>query len=240
MDHFKRGNLIIKLAGANMDIDLTSGEDQISWVQAGCPWNQAEGVIDHHCAIKNIKICPYFCGVEYLDTVLCSYPNDNPLRQEYKILKSVTIQGSEYGWSRFCEPIIRALPQWFGIETANRRYLEDIDKMPTFLALADNGVIGFLTLHEHNAYAAEIHVMGVLPERHRQGVGTQLVTAAQDYLRQRRVEYLQVKTLSDAHPDENYARTRAFYIGLGFRPLEQFDTLWDAGNPCLQLIKSLY
>jgi hypothetical protein len=33
----------------------------------------------HKCALKNVSICPYFCGVEYLDTLLCCYPNENPL-----------------------------------------------------------------------------------------------------------------------------------------------------------------
>ena len=28
-------------------------------------------------AVKNISICKYFCGVKYLDSVLCSYPHGN-------------------------------------------------------------------------------------------------------------------------------------------------------------------
>ncbi len=70
--------IIKKLDGANMDIDLTS-EDQTSWKQMKCPWNEADGTSSHKCAIKNISICDYFCGIEYPDTVLCCYPNENPL-----------------------------------------------------------------------------------------------------------------------------------------------------------------
>ena len=40
----------------------------------------AEVTTQHRCAVKNISICPYFCGIEYLDTVLCCYPNENPLK----------------------------------------------------------------------------------------------------------------------------------------------------------------
>jgi hypothetical protein len=69
-----------KLTGANMDIDLASAEGQISWKQAKCPWNVNESTDQHHCAVKNISICPYFCGVEYLDTLLCCYPDENPYR----------------------------------------------------------------------------------------------------------------------------------------------------------------
>jgi hypothetical protein len=67
-----------KLAGANMDIDLTTPSGKISWSQAGCPWNEAEGRRVHRCAVKNVSICQYFCGIEYLDTVLCCYPEENP------------------------------------------------------------------------------------------------------------------------------------------------------------------
>jgi len=73
------GEAIIKLRGANMDIDLATPKDQIIWEQDRCPWNEAENTDEHKCAIKNISICRYFCGIEYLDTVLCSYPHQNPL-----------------------------------------------------------------------------------------------------------------------------------------------------------------
>lgn len=67
-----------KFHGANMDIDLSTPPEQITWQQAECPWNVMEGNKKHRCAVKNISICPYFCGVEYLDTLLCSYPDENP------------------------------------------------------------------------------------------------------------------------------------------------------------------
>ncbi len=67
-----------KLKGANMDIDLATPASQIAWQQDRCPWTQAEATDAHRCAVKNISICPYFCGVEYLDTLLCSYPDRNP------------------------------------------------------------------------------------------------------------------------------------------------------------------
>ena len=48
--------------------------------QDKCPWNEAEGTTEHRCAVKGVSICPHFCGIEYMDFVLCCYPNDNPLR----------------------------------------------------------------------------------------------------------------------------------------------------------------
>ena len=59
-----------KLSGANMDIDFSNPE----WGNSVCPWNEAEQTDVHQCAVKNISICKYFCGVQYLDMVLCSYP----------------------------------------------------------------------------------------------------------------------------------------------------------------------
>jgi hypothetical protein len=73
---------IKKLHGANMDIDLASPAGSIAWQQDGCPWNAADGTQDHRCAVKNVSICQYFCGVEYLDTLLCCYPHENPLRDK--------------------------------------------------------------------------------------------------------------------------------------------------------------
>ena len=61
-----------------MDIDLTTENKDISWNQDKCPWNAVENSNEHKCAIKDISICPYFCGIEYLDNVLCCYPNKNP------------------------------------------------------------------------------------------------------------------------------------------------------------------
>jgi GNAT superfamily N-acetyltransferase len=107
------------------------------------------------------------------------------------------------------------------------------------LAVVDEQVVGFLTCKRHNEYTAEIHVLGVRQEMQRRGIGRALVKKAEAWLRQRGVEYLQVKTLGPSHPDEGYARTRAFYFALGFRPLEEFEQLWDADNPCLLMVKSL-
>lgn len=151
----------------------------------------------------------------------------------------ITVRGPFLQRSSVCEPILRALLEWFGIEEATRQYIQDIEALPTLLATVLGEVVGFVTLREHSEYAAEIHVMGVLPKLHRRGVGRALVRGAEDHLRQQSIEYLQVKTLSPAHPDENYARTRKFYLAMGFRPLEEFPELWGPAHPCLQMIKGL-
>ncbi len=152
---------------------------------------------------------------------------------------NVVIQGPLLGQSARCEPIMRALPDWFGIEEALVRYINEVEHLPTFIACQDEQVIGFLSVKQHNPYSAEIHVLAIIKEMHRQGVGRQLLDQAERYLRARNVEFLQLKTLSDSHPDEGYAKTRAFYLAVGFRPLEELTTLWGEQNPCLLMVKRL-
>jgi GNAT superfamily N-acetyltransferase len=151
----------------------------------------------------------------------------------------IEIKGPFLGKSSTCEPILRSLPQWFGLEEANLQYLQDIEVMATFLAITDGETIGFLTLKHHNQYSEEILIMGVKPSIQRNGTGKALVSAAENYLAQRGVEYLHVKTLSDKHPDLNYAGTRDFYLAMGFRSLVKLDNLWNIENPALIMIKYL-
>ena len=73
--------VIRKLKCANVDIDLATLQGDIPWEQDRCPWNEAEHTDVHKCAVKSVSICRYFCGAEYIDTLLCCYPNENPLRQ---------------------------------------------------------------------------------------------------------------------------------------------------------------
>ena len=149
------------------------------------------------------------------------------------------VEGPCLGVAALCEPILRSLPDWFGIEEAIVQYVADIDHLPTFLARDGDEVAGFLSLKQHNPYSAEVYVMAVRQEMHRKGLGQALVAQAEEWLRDQGVEYLQVKTLGPSHSDPGYARTRAFYLAVGFRPLEEFGQIWDEKNPCLIMVKQL-
>ena len=149
------------------------------------------------------------------------------------------IEGPLLNQSSVCIPILRLLPDWFGMEEAILDYEREIEHLPTFLARADGSVLGFLSLKQHTPYAAEILVMGVHPDVQRGGIGRALVDAAEAHARGLGVEYMQVKTLGPSRPDEGYARTRAFYEVMGFRPLEEFKQIWDENNPCLVMVKRM-
>ncbi len=130
--------------------------------------------------------------------------------------------------------MLRSLPDWFGIEDATAAYIRDVRELETFAA----GDVGFLCVKQHNPRAAEVYVMGVISEKHGCGIGAALLVAAEAALRERGVEYLQVKTLGPSHTSTHYARTRGFYEARGFVPLEELPDFWP-GNPCLLMVKRL-
>lgn len=139
-----------------------------------------------------------------------------------------------------CEPVLRALPDWFGIEAALVAYLADMRRMRTWVAeTAPATVAGFVTLHVHNAHTGEVHVMGVRTELHRRGVGRALIDAVERALRASGHVLLEVKTLGPSRDNAAYARTRAFYEAAGFVPLEELAEIWGPANPCLIMVKCL-
>ncbi len=152
---------------------------------------------------------------------------------------TITVEGPCFGVESDCDRILRSLPEWFGIESAIVHYVGCIEKMPSFVARTGSQIIGFLTIARHFAESAEIYVMGIAPEHHRRGVGQQLISAAEDWLRAEGVMVLQVKTVSASRENAAYEKTRAFYSGVGFIPIEEFPTLWSEENPCLQMAKTL-
>jgi GNAT superfamily N-acetyltransferase len=147
------------------------------------------------------------------------------------------IRDEAVGAGEICRRILTALPTWFGIPASVEDYIAAADRSPTIIASLGDEDVGFLTLVRHSRYAAEVYVMAVLPELHRQGIGRALLGHAEETLAADGVEFLQVKTLAPSKHDEGYDKTRAFYLGYGFRPLEEFRDLWDADNPALQMIK---
>jgi len=132
---------------------------------------------------------------------------------------------------------LKALPTWFGIPSSVEDYIATADRSPTVIASLGDEDVGLLTLVRHSPYAAEVYVMAVLPELHRQGIGRALLERSEALLAADGVEFLEVKTLAPSKPDAGYHKTRAFYLAYGFRPLEEFRDLWDAENPALQMIK---
>jgi len=140
--------------------------------------------------------------------------------------------------SEICLKILNSLPKWFGIEQAILDYAEEVKPCYFVSYQIENKDIGFIAIKE-NPVSYDIHVMGILEEFHRQGIGYKLIKFVEEFAKMEKKKYMTVKTLSDDNPDINYKKTREFYISLGYEPLEVLKTLWDEENPCLYMIKTL-
>ena len=151
----------------------------------------------------------------------------------------LSLRVQDAGAGAICADILAALPHWFGVPASVAAYVESAESGPTVVASLDGRDCGILTLFLRTPYAAEIVVMGVLPELHRAGIGQALLEEAEVWLAERDIAYLQVKTLSPRSSDKGYAATRAFYFGCGFRPLEEMPELWGEDQPALQMIKTV-
>ena len=155
--------------------------------------------------------------------------------------RAFAIRGPLVGQGALAEGILRALPGWFGIEAAIVGYAHAADALPNFIAGAGDRIVGFVTLKPTSAHAIEIHVMAVLPDEHRRGVGRALVERAAAYARAEGFTLFHVKTLAPT-PDDPYppyAATRAFYEAVDFVPLEELPQVWGAENPCLLMVRAL-
>ena len=134
--------------------------------------------------------------------------------------------------------ILEALPDWFEIPETREGYIRESAEYPLFAAYDGERPIGFICLKETGKDTAELHVMGVLKEYHRKGVGRKLFGKAKEAATRSGYSFLQVKTVQMGMY-EDYDDTNRFYLSLGFREFEVFPTLWDEANPCQVYVMSL-
>ncbi len=134
--------------------------------------------------------------------------------------------------------ILEALPEWFGIPEAREEYIRESGDRLFFCACDAERPVGFLYLKETGRATAELYVMGVLKEYHRQGIGRRLFQSAKQAAREAGYSFLQVKTVQMGKYKE-YDQTNRLYLSLGFQEFEVFPTLWDEWNPCQVYVMAL-
>lgn len=139
---------------------------------------------------------------------------------------------------RICRCILAELPGWFGLEESTQEYIRESRMMPFWAEVEDGRALGFAAMKETSPYAAEIYVMGVLPEAHRRGIGRKLFECLHQAAKDEGKLFLQVKTVKQGCYPE-YDQTNAFYKALGFKELEVFETLWDPWNPCQVYVRTI-
>lgn len=153
--------------------------------------------------------------------------------------RDLLVRPVDGGVGDVCRSILAELPAWFGIPEANDDYAAHADAHAGVVAEIDGEPVGITTVLRHGPSSAEIYLMAVRPAVHRRGVGTAMLEVVEAELADDGVDFLQVKTLSPAHPDPGYALTRKFYLAAGFAVLEEFPHLWGDANPALQLVKTV-
>lgn len=151
------------------------------------------------------------------------------------IIQQITNNTEKQTITRF---ILEALPDWFGIPEAIEEYIEGSKDNIFFCAYDENKPVGFLYIKETGKATAELAVMGVRKEYHRNGIGRALFEQAKDVAKEAGYSFLQVKTVQMGKY-EDYDSTNRFYLSLGFKEFEVFPTLWDEWNPCQIYVMSL-
>ena len=63
--------------------------------------------------------------------------------------KLVSVDGPLSGQGKVCELVLRALPQWFGIESATLNYIRSADELPSFVAYLAGEPVGIALLERH-------------------------------------------------------------------------------------------
>jgi len=138
-----------------------------------------------------------------------------------------------------CAEILAGLHDWFGLAESNAAYIAALGKLPTVVALANDKIVGFAAVERHNPGSIELHVIAVEREYHHQGIGTALLSWAEDWSRAQGATWFHVKTRGPSTPDPGYEKTRRFYLARGFAELFETPELWGPEDAALIMVKIL-
>lgn len=134
--------------------------------------------------------------------------------------------------------ILESLKEWFEVDRSREKYIRESGDLVYFVAYSDDKPVGFLCLKETGNATMELHVMGILKEYQRNGIGQKLFIKAKQRAFEMGYSFIQVKTVKMGVYDD-YDKTNKFYISLGFKEFEVFPKLWDKYNPCQIYVMSI-
>jgi GNAT superfamily N-acetyltransferase len=152
---------------------------------------------------------------------------------------TIEIRLAPSGSGDLCRSILDELPEWFGLPESNAAYAQLAEAGPAWIASTEGDDVGLMVLKRHFEATLEIELIAVRPARHRGGAGHALVERALAQARSEGRRFLTVKTRGPSLPYEPYERTRAFYLGMGFAPLEEFIEIWGPENPALLMARAV-
>lgn len=137
--------------------------------------------------------------------------------------------------------ILHDLPEWFGIEASISEYIEEGKNLEMLSYYVEQDVLGFLSYKENSTHTLEIYVIGVKRGCQGLGIGTKLILELERYAIEKGYKFIEVKTVDESFLpyNEAYAKTRHFYLKMGFYKLECIKDLWNQNCPCLIMVKSV-
>ena len=115
---------------------------------------------------------------------------------------------------RITRRILEALPDWFGIPEAREEYIAGSADKRYFAAFDGDRPLGFICLRETGKDTAELYVLGVLKQFHRQGIGRELFKKTAEAAAREGYSFLQVKTVRMGKYDD-YDRDMQAKVFLG-------------------------
>ena len=127
-----------------------------------------------------------------------------------------------------CVGVLASLPDYFTPDTHDDLRAR-FESCTVYVAVEGYRIVGCALLQPQYS-SAEIHYAGVVPERHREGIGRRMI---QVLLEGADVPVIEVKTLDASSGYEPYVATRKFWEALGFLQIDCIDPLpgWQPGNP---------
>ena len=134
--------------------------------------------------------------------------------------------------------ILESLLDWFGIKESRENYIKDSADCDFIVAYDDEKPVGFICLKPTGKDTVELHVLGVLKQYHRKGIGKRLFEEAKQLAISKGYLFIQVKTVKMGKYKE-YDDTNRFYLSLGFKEFEIIEDLWGKENPCQIYVMSI-
>ena len=86
---------------------------------------------------------------------------------------------------RICRAVLESLPDWFGIPEAIDQFCREVRDLRMWVARSGDEVAGFATVQQHFPVTAELHLIAIRVEHHREGVGEQLLAEIESRLRKK-------------------------------------------------------
>ncbi|MFO8671942.1 GNAT family N-acetyltransferase [Legionella pneumophila serogroup 1] len=118
-----------------------------------------------------------------------------------------------------CQTITKDLPEYFGLPEANEHYAIGVKIRTNFAAKKEGNYIGLISIDFPYPNNANVYLVAVRRDFHRQGVGKQLIEVACHFAKTQGATTITVETLSPSESEENYLKTYLFYQSVGFNAL---------------------